>query len=113
MVVGAVIVTYNPDIEELHTLIKKIQSSVKSIIVVDNLSNNVVFINHLVNSTNNTFIIELNQNKGIGYAQNRGIEFLFKDETIESIILFDHDSNPNIDMIDILSKQYKSLFLKK
>ena len=38
MVVGAVIVTYNPDIEELHTLIKKIQSSVKSIIVVDNLS---------------------------------------------------------------------------
>jgi len=112
MVVGAVIVTYNPDIEELHTLIKKIQSSVKSIIVVDNLSNNVVFINHLVNSTNNTFIIELNQNKGIGYAQNRGIEFLFKDENIESIILFDHDSNPNIDMIDILSKQYKSLFLK-
>lgn len=109
MVVGAVIVTYNPEIEELHTLIRKIQSSVKSITIVDNMSKGVTLIRHLVNSINNTFIIELNENKGIGYAQNRGIEFLLKDETIESVILFDHDSNPNIDMVDILCRQYNSL----
>lgn len=110
MVVGAVIVTYSPDIEELHTLIKKIQLSVKSIIIVDNLSENIASIRHLIKSiNNNTFIIELDKNKGIGFAQNRGIELLFKDENIEAIILFDHDSNPNVDMVDVLSRQYNSL----
>lgn len=67
MIAGAVILTYNPDIEELYTLIKKIQLSVKSTIIVDNLSNNAVSLRQPVNSLSNTFMNELNENKGLEF----------------------------------------------
>ena len=111
MVVGAVIVTYNPNIGELKTLITKIQSSVKLTVVVDNKSENITLIKQLTSLLSDVILIELEENKGIGYAQNRGIDYLHKDE-VDAVILFDHDSNPNENMIYFLSQQYSKLLEK-
>lgn len=112
MVVGAVIVTYNPNIGELETLITKIKPSVKVTVIVDNKSGNIASIKQLAALINDVVLIELDENKGIGYAQNKGIDYLLTDENIDAVILFDHDSNPNEDMISVLSQQYKLLINK-
>lgn len=41
--------------------------SVKSTIIVDNMSNNVVSMRQLVNSLSNAFMNELNENKELGF----------------------------------------------
>ncbi len=109
MIIGAVIVTYNADAEELKGLIGSITNSVKRVVIADNGSNNVTEIKSLSTSFNNLSVIELGDNMGIGYAQNRGIEAVFADETIEGVLLFDHDSQPSADMATILADECERL----
>ena len=109
MIIGAVIVTYNPDREVLKGLIANIADSVKTVVLVDNGSNNISDIKTLAADFGNVSIIELGDNMGIGYAQNRGIEAVFADETIEGVLLFDHDSQPSPDMVSILGTAYEEI----
>ena len=112
MIIGAVIVTYNPDKEVLSQLINSIVSSVETVLLVDNGSKNISEIRTLAATFNNISIIELNDNMGIGYAQNRGIEAVFADRSIEGVLLFDHDSHPSIDMVNELGKVYEEMTAK-
>jgi len=105
MTSGAVIVTYSPQLNDLNILISNITASVKQIVLVDNGSNNLNEIKQLLSHFKNAVLIPLGSNKGIGFAQNRGIEHLLKDKEIEGVVLFDHDSHPEADMINILSNE--------
>ena len=109
MILGSVIVTYNPQIEVLAGLISSITSSVKTVILSDNGSKNIDEIKVLAASFSNVIIIELGVNMGIGYAQNRGIEAVFADKSVEGVLLFDHDSQPSADMVVELGKSYKEM----
>lgn len=112
MLIGAVIVTYNPQIEVLKGLIDNITESVKTVVLADNGSKNIGDIKTLATNFNNTIILELGDNMGIGYAQNRGIEAVFADKTIEGVLLFDHDSQPSPDMVSILGNAYEEMTAK-
>ena len=112
MLIGAVIVTYNPQIEVLKGLIGSITDSVKIVILSDNGSNNLSDIRALAATFSNTTIIGLNDNMGIGYAQNRGIEAVFADPSIEGVLLFDHDSHPSNDMVTVLGNAYEQMTAK-
>lgn len=107
MKIGAVIVTYNPNIEDLSLLINSITSSTYKIIIVDNGSANIELVKELFSDKCQT--IELFDNMGIGFAQNRGIENLLNDTQVDAVILFDHDSHPEEDMIPTLSTEFKKL----
>ena len=112
MTVGAVIVTYNPSISDLKSLVDSIEESVKVVVIVDNGSNNFSEIKLLEQQYSLVETLPLNENKGIGCAQNRGMEFLFKDPAIDAVVLFDHDSHPSHDMINVLISDYQNLVLK-
>ncbi len=109
MNISAVIVTYNPDLTVLEGLIRNIISSVKCAVLSDNGSKNIDQIKSLSSLFENIVIIELGDNMGIGYAQNRGIETVFKDENVEGVLLFDHDSNPSQNMVYELGSAYDKM----
>ncbi|NAZ91663.1 glycosyltransferase family 2 protein [Vibrio toranzoniae] len=89
--VGAVIVTYEPDVDNLAILIEKLSKQVSSIVIVDNASN-ISFDFH------NVSILKLHTNLGIAEAQNIGIATLI-DSGLNNIILFDQDSLPSLTMV--------------
>ena len=109
MQTGAVIVTYNPQLSDLEILVTNIMTTVKMVVLVDNGSKNIEEVKDFAGRFANARVILLGENKGIGYAQNRGIEMVFADADTQGVVLFDHDSHPQPDMIHILSQEYERL----
>lgn len=95
--VAAVIVTYNPDLNELEKLIQVLICQVGKIYIVDNGSS--TDLRYLVCS--NVILNELKENMGIAYAQNIGISKAKSDE-FKDVILFDQDSLPSLSLVSDL-----------
>lgn len=74
MKIGAVIVTYNPDLRVLRKNVNSVIDQVEQLVIVDNGSENIEYINKMLG--NQCFIIELGRNFGIATAQNKGFQFL-------------------------------------
>ncbi len=64
-----ILVTYNPDFQQLQATLSSILSQVDKIVVVNNNSTPLNLSNAKIH------VIELGNNFGIAYAQNRGIEY--------------------------------------
>lgn len=98
--IAAIIVTFQPKLEILDTLIAAINPQIDQLIIVDNCSD-VDIKKALTKTPPNTNIIQLSQNYGIGKAQNIGIK---KAQTMNAthIILCDQDSIPKPDMVSHL-----------
>ena len=109
MKLGAVIVTYHPLLNNVQLLIDRIIHAVEKIIIVDNNSTNISEIENLTTAYATVELIKLNENTGIGFAQNRGMERLLADVQIDAVILFDHDSQPEMQMIDSLKTAYQKM----
>ena len=104
--VAAVIVTYNPS-KGFEGNIKAINKLVDETIVVDNGSNDEK-INMLNDLKDRVSLIKLNENKGIAYALNRGIEYA-EDKGYSWVLTLDHDSIPDEDMLKSKINTYNSL----
>lgn len=101
MSVAAIVVTYFPEKNMLQVLLERLQQQVQWLIVVDNGSvGNVIQGNH--------YFVGLEENKGIAFAHNIGIE-LAKDMGAEFALLFDQDSLPSADMVSHLVLAYQRL----
>ncbi|MFM0278449.1 rhamnosyltransferase [Paraburkholderia sediminicola] len=106
--VATVIVTFNPDLATLRTMIEALQPQVDRIVVVDNASSAEVLGQITVLVREYSCSLEaLATNLGIGAAQNRGLGALMKAEENSPIddryVLFlDHDSIPAENMIELL-----------
>lgn len=68
---GAVIVTYNPDVQILKRNLSRIHPQVEKVLIVDNGSRNV---ESIVALNNNVDVLKLDSNVGIARALNLGIE---------------------------------------
>ncbi len=112
MLIGAVIVTYNPNIKVLQGLVENITASVSTVVFADNGSNNLEDVQQLAATFSNVSIIDLKENMGIGHAQNKGIEKVFSDPAIEGVLLFDHDSQPDKQMVNRLGGAYDEMTRK-
>lgn len=99
--VHAVIVTYRPDLERLAELLDVLSSQVASTIVVDNGS--LVDLSAWVGLRKDQalHVVSLGKNQGIAAAQNVGIERA-KQVGAEYVVLFDQDSVPAADMVEVL-----------
>ena len=98
--IGAGIVTYNPELQRLRKNIEAFCNNVKSIVVVDNSSDNLSEIEKLIGNYNNVELKRNGQNMGVGYALNQIVEQL-RSENLEWALLLDQDS---IVDTEILSK---------
>lgn len=87
----AVIITFNPDLRMLNNEYFSIIKQVDGIIYVDNFSENKEEIQKWHIDKDKIKIIWLNENKGLGVAQNIGIKSAFELGATH-IILFDQDS---------------------
>lgn len=93
MKIFAVIVTYNPNIELLKSMLNSILNQVEECVIVDNGSSNFPEI------TNDVHIIKLEKNSGIAYAQNRGIEYALS-KNADWILFSDQDTIYPSDFIE-------------
>jgi rhamnosyltransferase len=101
----AIVVTFNPDFDQLKKTIDGIIKQVAYCIIVDN--GNTVF----PFQYNNLIIISLGCNQGIAYAQNKGIKYAFL--LGASYILFsDQDTEYPEDFIKNIFSVYNSLLPK-
>lgn len=95
----AVVVTYQPDIPKLDSLLRAIQRQVQAVVVVDNgSSEGVITWLDACHATIPLIVAPLTENNGIALAQNVGIGRA-KALGADYVILFDHDSHPAPDMV--------------
>lgn len=107
-IIHAVIVTYFPDIEILIPLIKRIAMQVDYVIVCDNSSSDFDINNYLKDEITNGLnikIVKLNDNYGIGKAQNVGMSWSFANGA-NFVLQLDQDSFPSEDLINNLFQYY-------
>lgn len=101
--VFAVIVTYNPNIAVLDVLLHSLLPQVAQAIVVDNGSDADLGSWFEQSPHENLILHKLNENYGIAYAQNVGIQQLSTSPE-NFILLSDQDSKPAEDMVFELKK---------
>jgi len=99
--VVAVIVTYNPCVVSLKRLINAISSQVNHIAIIDNASINDNEISKCFSSLDEVKLSCLDENMGIAYAHNKGIECA---QTLgaDYVLILDQDSLPANNMVELL-----------
>ncbi|KRM86263.1 glycosyltransferase [Liquorilactobacillus vini] len=103
--IGALIVTYNPEVSKLLSNIKAISPQVDRVVVVDNGSINYKNIIEVTNGLNSE-MINLGKNLGIAAAQNRGMSFFF-DRGFDWVMTLDQDSIVPLNAINEMEKSPK------
>lgn len=98
--IGALIVTFNPDIEVLKSNVDAIAKQVDVLVIVDNGSNNL----NEIETLDVENIIALGENKGIAYALNTGMEFL-EERNMDWVLTLDQDSVVPQDLIEKFTTQ--------
>ncbi|WP_445114568.1 glycosyltransferase family 2 protein [Acinetobacter sp. WZC-1] len=103
----AVIVSYNPEIENLAHLIDQLLLQKCDVVLVDNGSKNTIVFERF-KSLDNLEIILLNENFGIALAQNFGIGRAI-DLKYEYSIVFDQDSSIDVNFISNMISAYEKI----
>lgn len=93
--VCAIVVSYNPNVQQLFNLLKCLQYQVIKTVIVDNGTSpqNLAILKEICGSLN-VFWIALGRNFGIAKAQNIGIDYA-RSIGVDYVIIFDHDSTPS------------------
>ena len=103
--IGAVIVTYHPDIVQLQQLIERVQPQVETVVLVDNTPGINQPWHALVKQSFSVELIPKIRNSGIAAAQNDGIRYL-QQRACQFVLFLDQDSLPDIDMVSKLMIAY-------
>ena len=108
---ASIIVTYNPNIVAIKKQIDRLLAQVQLIIIVDNGSNNSTeLVKELsgIESPNKIIVFENGDNKGLGFAQNKGIEIAITEKATH-ILLLDDDSLIEENFVFNLLSDYEAL----
>lgn len=97
----AIVITYNPDLQLLDAEYNSLVPQVDRIVYIDNFSKNREDIKQWILHKNAAEIIWLEDNEGIGAAQNAGIRSALKSNATH-IIIFDQDSVVAEDFVENL-----------
>jgi rhamnosyltransferase len=97
----AVIVIYQPDVFVLERLLNALVGQVDSAVIVDNGSSIETRLSPERYLPLKVTAIRMNENMGIAFAQNRGIEFA-REMQAGFVLLMDQDSIPELGMVKAL-----------
>ncbi len=103
----AVVVTFNPDLACLAELVAATLPQVSRLVMVDNGSREDVS-RFSLNENDRVTLLPLGRNVGVAAAQNAGIE-LAKAQGATDILLLDHDSVPDSNMLARLLQARRQL----
>ncbi|PEG94095.1 hypothetical protein CP361_08275 [Lactobacillus sp. UMNPBX10] len=105
--IGIIIVTFNPEINDFRKNILQVKKLNQEILIIDNGSTyqNISDLK-AITSLENIKLICLNKNKGIGFAQNLGMQ-KFKNK--EFFFFLDQDSYIEVDQFNKLIANFKLL----
>ena len=108
--IGIIIVTYNPDLKDFQKNIFRLIDLKRRILIVDNGSSFecIMYLKKVSTIQNNVDCIFLKQNKGIGFAQNIGIDF-FKSKLVNYLFFLDQDSYIDLNNFEKLKEILISL----
>lgn len=103
--IGALIVTFNPDLDVLLRNIQAIRQQVNRVLIVDNGSKNINEIRNMItqNNLSKLELVTLGTNRGIAYALNVGMN-TFSTQKFEWVMTLDQDSIVASDTINKLKK---------
>lgn len=107
IVVWAVIVSYNPEVERLKSLVEVVAQQVFGVVIVDNASEDDIASILDKSGVSNVSTITLPENYGIAAAQNVGIERAIQSGATY-IYLSDQDSLPSSSIIAELLSAFSS-----
>lgn len=97
LTVAAVVVTYQPDLARLGQQLAVLAPQVDHVVIIDNASRHRRDV-QLLAKRNSAQAVLLDENHGIGAAQNRGIQ-LARESGVDCVLLMDQDSLPHSDMV--------------
>jgi rhamnosyltransferase len=97
-VIVAVIVTYQSEPAVLEMLLRALVPQVDAALIVDNGSDGGVLVHIEEAALIGAEVIKLGSNRGIGFAQNTGIQWA-RARNADFVLLMDHDSIPAPDMV--------------
>lgn len=106
--IHAVIVTYQPNLDQLATSLCHLHPQVSAIYIVDNSSANREQIRALAEEYSGCSLIPLPTNLGVGTAQNAGIDHALA-EGANQVLVLDQDSVMAHKSVDTLSRHLNSL----
>jgi rhamnosyltransferase len=103
-----IVVSYNTDVASLRANLKHL-SLLSEIVICDNSTEDAIRnqLKSLAHSENIHYL-SMDGNKGIAYAQNRGIE-LARRLRVDRVLFMDDDSKPAPDMLPVLTAAYDAL----
>ncbi|MBU2839938.1 glycosyltransferase family 2 protein [Acidithiobacillus thiooxidans] len=99
--ISAIIVTFDPDVNRLHTVLDSIAPQVEWVVVVDNGSSNLDTLQLLVAGFPTASLLAIGKNLGIGAALNIGVKTI-SSAASDAILLLDQDSIPSDTMVQDL-----------
>lgn len=100
---AAIIVSFNPSLDALQSLVKNVRRSCDFVIVIDNASRDSVLL-----AADGVELLQLESNVGIAKAQNIGI-LRARELGAEYFIFFDQDSSIDSQLIDVLRSAFETL----
>lgn len=108
MAISSVIITYQPNLDVLSSLVSIISRVCSQLVLIDNGSSNFNELKTHFSSISNVTLVSLSKNVGIAEAQNIGIRNL-KSLGEELILFFDQDSSISDDFIISIKDEYQRL----
>jgi rhamnosyltransferase len=103
--IAAVVVAYHPNIVQLKKLIFSLSQQCKSVLVIDNSEPSCSLTAKLVHQFSDVQVISLEQNIGLGAAQNIGINRALQDGA-DAVLLFDQDSTVESSFVNSMWHTY-------
>jgi len=94
--ITVVLVTYNPDLDLLGTIVNRLLAQGCSICIVNNSAGK------LEGSYSGATVIDFFENKGIAFAQNTGMAWAFGENKSDFVLQMDQDSLPADDLVTSL-----------
>jgi len=102
IMIYGLIVTYNPDLEELNQAVERLKKQTDIVIVCNNSDYDVKFDDEQVK------VFNFGENLGIAQAQSIGMKWAFENEA-DFILQMDQDSIPRDDLVEKLLECYEDL----
>ena len=100
--IHAIVITYNPELNNVKKLITSLKQQNVSPLIVDNGTLNEEEVSYLSAIAH---VITLKDNEGIAKAQNIGISFAKKNNA-DAVIFFDQDSQISSNFVESLVTDY-------
>lgn len=106
--IAGLIVTFNPDIKILNTVVKRLREQVSIVMLVDNNSDNISSVLEIA-SGYGTRVIRNDKNFGLPGGLNEGVSELTSDESLKWILVLDQDSIPDQNYVSNLISAFEDL----